>query len=280
MDLSIITVTHNDKKYILSQIKSVINGISNLSFEQWVVDNGSYDGTPETVKNQFPAVNIITNLKNEGFGHANNQAVAKAKGDFFLFLNPDMRVEEKSLDKIVNWLRSRPEVGIVSCKLLNEEGNFNEQAKPRRFPKLVDQIAILLKLSHLFPKLLSKYLYSDFDPNKEREVDSVRGSFLLMRRELFQKLGWAFDPRYYIWFEDVDICRECKKLGMKVVYTPVISCVDFVGQSFKKKETLWKQKIFTKSMLEYFKKWEPWYKWIWIAIFRPVGIFLVIIFSK
>jgi len=102
---------------------------------------------------------------------------------------------------------------------------------------------------------------------------------MLMRRSLYEKLGWAFDPRYFIWFEDVDVCRECHKNGLKVVYTPVITCTDYLSQTFKKLPSLWKQKQFTKSMLAYFKKWEKWYKWIWIAIFRPVGIALTAIFN-
>jgi GT2 family glycosyltransferase len=115
-------------------------------------------------------------------------------------------------------------------------------------------------------------LFKDFKPDVEQEVDSVRGSFMLMRREVYEKLGWAFDPRYFIWFEDVDICREVKRLGFKVVHTPIISCVDYIGQSFKQRTTLWKQKQFTKSMLQYFQKWEPGYKSALICFFRPVGI--------
>ena len=113
----------------------------------------------------------------------------------------------------------------------------------------------------------------DFNSDSEQEVDSVRGSFMLVRRELIDKLGWGFDPRYFFWFEDVDLCREAKRLGFKVVYTPIVSCVDYFGQSFKQRTSIWKQKIFSRSMLTYFQKWEPWWKWIWIAIFRPVGIF-------
>lgn len=111
-----------------------------------------------------------------------------------------------------------------------------------------------------------------FDANTEQDVDSVRGSFMMIRRDVVSKLGFAFDPRYYIWFEDVDICREAKRLGYRVVHTPVISCVDYIGQSFKKRDSVWKQKNFTRSMLTYFQKWEPWYVWMWIAIFRPIGI--------
>ncbi len=280
MDLSIITVTHNDKERIADQLKSTESAVKNIDIEQWVVDNGSEDGAIDLVIKDFPSVKIIKNSDNAGFGHANNQAAEMSSGEFLLFLNPDMRLQEGSLDKIVMWMREHHDVGIASCKLVDENGKFNEKAKPRRFPGLFDQIAILLKIHHIFPNVLSGYLYKNFNDDVEQEVDTVRGSFMLMRRTLYDKLGWAFDPRYFIWFEDVDICRECKKIGMKVVYTPVISCIDFIGQSFKKMPVLWKQKNFTKSMLQYFMKWEPWYKWIWIAIFRPVAIAITFVINK
>lgn len=277
MDLSIITVVHNDRENILRQLMSVKNSLCNLELEQWVVDNGSKDGSVDEIAKEFPSVHIIKNADNKGFARANNQAVEKSSGNFLLFLNPDMVILPGSLDKIIDWMRSREDVGIASCKLINENGEFNEEAKPRRFPKVSNQLAIILKLPHLFPRILNKYLYSDFNSNEEREVDTVRGSFMIMRRAFVLAVGYAFDPRFFIWFEDVDICKECWNRGLKVLYTPIISCVDFVGQTFKKKSTVWKQVNFTKSMLRYFKKWDPWYKWIWIAVFRPVGIAFSII---
>lgn len=280
MDLSIITVTHNDKEHILPQIQSVIDGAANIIFEQWVVDNASTDGTQEAIRKTYPQVKVIANSANTGFGYANNQAAAQSKGDFLLFLNPDMLVEKESLAKIIAWMRSRPDVAIAGCKLVDKNNRFNQQTKPRRFPRLFDQLAILFKLPHLFPKIISKYLYADLNPDIEQEVDSVRGSFMLMRRSFVEKLGWAFDPRYFIWFEDVDICRECKENGFRVMYTPIISCVDITSQTFKKMPAIWKQKNFTKSMLQYFQKWEPWYKWIWIAVFRPIAIAIVAINNK
>ncbi len=273
MDLSIITVTWNSADLIFAQIMSARAGCKDIAFEQIVVDNASRDGTADLIEKTFgAAVKLIKNTSNTGFGYPNNQGAAIARGDFLLFLNPDMRVAEGSLDKIAAWMRARPEVGLASCKLVDENGDLNEDAKPRRLPGVLDQLAIILKIPHLFPRVLDKYLYKDFKADKEQEVDSVRGSFMLMRREMYEKLGWAFDPRYFIWFEDVDTCREVKRLGYKVVYTPVISCLDYVGQSFKKRATLWKQRQFTKSMLQYFQKWEPWYRWLPIAIGRPVGI--------
>jgi len=270
MDLSVITVTWNCDKQIAEQIRSVISGYKDISCEQIVVDNASSDKTCELVESL--GVKLVRNDDNIGFAAANNQGVKLAQGKFFLFLNPDMKVEEGSLDKIVAWLEGHEDVGIVSCKLVNKAGDFNFEASPRRFPKVWEDLLLLLKIPHVFPSVLNRYHMKGFDFDKEQEVDSVRGSFMLMRSEVVEKLGWAFDPRYYFWYEDLDICREVKKMGYKVMYTPIISCIDLVGQSFKKRATYWKQKNFTKSMLIYFQKWERWYKWVWIALFRPVGI--------
>lgn len=255
MDLSVITVTWNSADLIRKQIKSVKTGCKNISFEEIIVDNSSTDKTTEIIAGEFPEVKLIKNDKNRGFAFPNNQAAKLAQGEFLLFLNPDMLVEEGSLDTMVAWMKARPDVGVASCKLLDEHGNLNTGALPRRFPTIWDQMAIVLKLPHLFPGIVSNYLFKDFNPNLEQEVDSVRGSFMIMRRTVYEKLGWAFDPRYFIWFEDVDLCREVKKMGLKVMYTPVISCVDYVGQSFKKLNFFWKQKQFIKSMAQYFWKW-------------------------
>jgi GT2 family glycosyltransferase len=279
MQLSVITVTWNAVEKIREQMQSVREGCEKISFEQIVVDNGSNDNTVEIVRS-FPHAKLIANTENTGFAAANNQGVKIASGDFLLFLNPDMLVALGSLDKLVEWLAQHPDTGMVSCKLTDAEGNFNPEASPRRFPTVWDQAALLLKLSHVLPFVLNKYLMKNFEPNKEQEVDSVRGAFMLVRKEIMEQLGWAFDPRYFFWFEDVDLCREVKRLGYKVSYTPIISCVDYVGQSFIKRETLWKQKNFTASMLTYFQKWEPWWKWGIIWILRPVGIALTWLLTK
>lgn len=280
MELSIITVNTNDREKILEQIKSVRLAAEGVVYEQIVSNNGSTDGSVAVIKEQYPEVKIIENGKNIGFGAANNSAFKISSGEFVLCLNPDMRLLPGSLRILLDWMAAHKGVGIVSPKLVDEKGVFNDGTKPRRLPRVSDQIAVLLKLPHLFPHILDGYLYKNFDFDKEQEVDSVRGSFMLMRREFLDKLGWMFDPRYFIWFEDVDICREAWRNGYKVVYTPVISCIDYIGQTFKRLPGLQKQKWFTGSMVKYFKKWEPWYKWMVIGALRPIAIGLVWIESK
>ncbi len=275
MTVSVITVTWNSKEFILSQIASVRAARKNIQIEQIIVDNASSDGTVEAIREKFPDVVVIANTENKGFSAANNQGVAVSKGEYLLFLNPDMRLESGSLDMMTDWMNRNSNVGIASPKLVNEEGIINEDASPRRFPRVWEQIALILKLPHLLPHVLDRYHLKGFNFDMEQDVDSVRGSCMFMRREVVEKLGWAWDPRFFIWYEDVDICREAKRLGYRVVHTPIITAVDYIGQSFKKRTTVWKQKQFTGSMLIYFKKWEPWWKWMWIALFRPIGIGLV-----
>ncbi len=275
MHVSVITVTWNSKEFILKQIESVRYAAQDIRIEQIIVDNASSDGTVEAIREMFPDVRIIANIENKGFGAANNQAVAISEGEYLLFLNPDMQLSPRSLDIMVDWMNRNSNVGIASPKLVDEHGFINENASPRRFPRVWEQVALILKLPHLFPHILDRYHLKGFNFDIEQDVDSVRGSFMLMRRDFVEKLGWAWDPRYFIWYEDVDICREAKRLGYRVVHTPIITAIDYVGQSFKKRTTVWKQRQFTGSMLIYFKKWEPWWKWIWIALFRPVGIGLV-----
>jgi len=274
MKLSVITVTWNNSKTIEKQIESVRKGAGDIEFEEIIIDNGSKDDTVEIIK-KYGEVKLIQNTENKGFAYANNQAYKIAQGEFILFLNPDNELEENSLSKLIQKMKDNEKMGLLSVKLTDKNGKFNKSASPRRFPKLSDQLALLLKIPHLFPKVLDKYLMTDFDPEKESEVDSVRGAFMLVKKEVLDKLGFAFDLRYFIWFEDVDLCREIKKMGLKIIYTPEVSCVDLIGQSFKQQNSLWKQKVFTKSMFLYFRKWERFYVWIWVAIFRPVAIFIV-----
>ncbi|HYE59688.1 MAG TPA: glycosyltransferase family 2 protein [Candidatus Kapabacteria bacterium] len=278
MDLSVITVTYNSKQYITKQIRSVISGCKHITFEHIIIDNASIDGTEKEVE-KWPSVQFVKQTENVGFAAANNKAAEIAKGSFLLFLNPDMIVQPESLDTLVQWMKDHPETGIASCRLVDSDGQLNEDARPRRFPTVWNQLAVLFKLPHVLPATVNTYLYTDRDFSQEQEVDTVRGSFFLMRRDIVSALGWAFDPRYIMWFEDVDTCREVWKRGWKVIFTPIITCVDHVGGSFRQRSPYVNQKQFTKSMLTYFQKWEPWYVWMWIAVARPIGLGLSFLYS-
>jgi len=275
MTLSVITVNYNGREHILAQLESVRAGAGELSIEQIVSDNGSTDGSVEEIRTRFPDVKIVENGGNIGFGAANNSGLVLATGDYVLFLNPDMLVVPLSLPVMVKMMEQNPTIGILGPRLNNQAGEFSPEAGPRRFPTVWNQLATMLKVPHLFPGVLDSYLYKGFDYATGQKVDSVRGSFMLVRRELLNTLGWGFDPRYFIWFEDVDLCKEAYRHGYEVWYTALAGAIDYVGQSFKKQPSLTKQKWFTGSMVLYFAKWYPAWQSMVLKIFRPLSLFLV-----
>lgn len=268
MDVSIITVGWNSEQFLKEQLRSVFSSSRDVSLEVFVVDNNSSDDTVKMVSAEFPDVHVIANDANLGFAKANNQAIKNAKGRYVLLLNPDMRVEHSTISNMVKFMDAHPEAGVGGCHLVDQNGETLPHV--RKFPTAWDQSLIMLKVPHLIPSVLNSYLMKDFDYTKEAEVDSIRGSFFMIRKEVIEKLG-GLDERYFIWFEEVDYCKQVWEAGWKVMYTPAARCVDYVGRSFSLVSGLKKQKYFTDSMLKYFKKWHKGSAWI-IALLRPKAL--------
>lgn len=271
-DLSIIIVSWNVKDRLLSCLQSVFANIGNLSVEVFVVDNDSKDGTAEMIKEKFPQVKLIANTDNRGFAKANNQGLKLAQGQYLLLLNPDMQVLHNTLDGMVKFMVEHAGVGIVGCHLMGDEDKTVYSV--RRFPGVLDQAMLILKIPHIFPNVMKNYLMPDFDYSQESEVDSVRGSFFMIRREVYQLLG-GLDERYFVWFEEVDYCRAAKRAGFKVMYNPGVKAIDHVGQSFLQLKNLDRQEKFIDSMLKYFYKWEARWKYYVLKTLRPVGLGMV-----
>jgi len=277
MNLSIIIVSWNVCDKLRDNLKSIYANTQNINFEVFVVDNNSKDKTVEMVKKEFPQVKLIANTENLGFAKANNQAIKQAKGKYILLLNPDMRVLEGTLENMVDWMDKNTHTSIAGCKLINEQDKILPHV--RAFPTIWDQLAIVLKLPHIFPQILNQYLMKNFDYSKEAEVDSIRGSFFMIRREIIDKIG-LLDERYFIWFEEVDYCKQAKKAGFKIMYTPITKCIDYIGQSFKQVKRGKTQIYFRNSMLKYFRKWHPaWQYWI-LKLTWPIGIFITKIVTQ
>ncbi|PKL72208.1 hypothetical protein CVV26_02575 [Candidatus Kuenenbacteria bacterium HGW-Kuenenbacteria-1] len=254
MDLTIITVSWNVKDFVRDNFNNIYQNTKNIEFEIFAVDNDSKDGTVDMIKNEFPEVHLIANDYNAGFAKANNQAIKLAKGRYILLLNPDMRVLPGTLEKMVKWMDEHKQAGVAGCHLIKE--NNETVLHVRRYPKFFDQLAITLKLPHIFPSILNNYLYKDFDYKNEAVVDSIRGSFFMIRKEVIEKIG-GLDERYFIWFEEVDYCKQVKNAGWDIMYTPKTECIDFVGKSFALVKRGKTQEYFCDSMLKYFKKWHP-----------------------
>ncbi len=266
VDLSIITVGYKSCTYVRALLESLFEARGQLTIEYFILDNASNDGLIEMVEKEFVPrcderlkIYPIQNDVNLGFAKANNIGLQKAQGRYILLLNPDMRLFSDSLTNLVAWMDTHTDAGIVGGRLLTPDGETVPHV--RRFPRLTDQLFILLKIPHLLPQVLHAYLCAGFDYDAPARVDSIRGSFFAIRRETIQKIG-RLDERYFIWFEEVDYCRKAAAANIQVWYTPETRAVDFVGRSFSLVGGYKKQCYFTRSMHAYFKKWHPQVAWI------------------
>ena len=234
MDLSVIIVSYNVREKLKNNLQALFKSKGDFSFEVFVVDNNSEDQSAKMVEESFSQVKLIKNEENLGFSRANNIAIKQAQGDFILLLNPDMQVFAETLEKSLNFAKNNSQAIVSSCKLIDEKNNIIKHV--RRFPKFFDQLMIVLKIPHIFPWVLNKYLISSFDYNQSQKVDSVRGSFFMINKNEFKKLSGRdlplLDERYFVWFEEVDFCKQIYQLGGEVWYNPQAECLDYVGQSF------------------------------------------------
>ena len=277
LDLAIVTVPFKVKDKLRDNLRQLFASQGDLNFAVWAVDNNSGDGTVEMLQQEFPQVHLIANPDNRGFAKANNQALRAIRARYILLLNPDMLVEPDTLVKMLAWADANPQATVMGCHLVTETGETLLHV--RRFPTLWNQLAIVLKLPHFLPHILDKYLRTDFDYSQAAPVDSIRGGFFWIRADANGQVP-LLDERYFIWFEEVDYCRQTKLSGGQVWYTPAANCLDYVGQSFKQVKRGRTQTYFRQSMIKYFAKWEPRWQSYLLRLAWPIGASLAIIGEK
>lgn len=261
MELTIIIVSYKVRELLEKNLESVFNS-NYKNLKVFVIDNNSEDGTVEMVKKKFSQVKLIANKENFGFARAVNQVLPEVNSPYALLLNPDMKLFPETLEKAISWIENKPQAVVAGGQLLDTEGKVVPSV--RRFPQIFDQAMISLKIPHLLPRIIDNYLMKSFNYKQEALVDSVRGSFFLINIPAYQKLTTkkiSLDERYFIWFEEVDFCRQVKELGGEVWYFPQAKAIDLVGQSFKKVKKGKTQRYFRDSMLKYFQKWESNWKY-------------------
>jgi len=250
--VSVIIVTWNSALTIQKCLNSILGLKNKWDEDIFVVDNASSDGTVELVAKEFPQIMIFCNKKNLGFSVANNTALKKVAGEYVFLLNPDAQLVGDALAKMAQFMEKNKEVGILGPKLLNADGSIQKEMTP--FPGLLDQILILLKL-HRLP-LFKRLVYPNYDYDKTQEVEHLMGSALLIRREVFDKVGF-FDENFFLWFEETDFEKRAKEAGFKIVYFPKAAVRHIRSASIKKISPLKRQAIWNKSLRYYFKKHKP-----------------------
>lgn len=225
-----------------------------------VIDNHSNDESVGLLRNRlgkYPQVRIIETPGNNGFGYGYNTGAGYASGKYLLINNPDKRMPDEGVEVLLSKLETDDSIGIIAPKLVHSDGT--QRTSIRRFPRILDILARRSVLGRLFPGALTRYLMLDVDTNKEQDVDWVVGGCFCISRELFESIG-GFDERFFLFFEDTDICRRVKEAGKRIVYTPDIVSSDkknrLSGQSFF--DLIFKKtgRIHVSSAFKYFWKWK------------------------
>jgi len=226
-DLSIIIVSFNTKELLKNCLKSL------MTYGQWlmangeviVIDNASKDSSSEMVKKEFPKVKLIVNKHNLGFATANDQGIKASKGESVFLLNSDTEVKPGALEKLVEFIQSHSEVGVIGARLLNPDGSI--QPSVYHFPtiwRVIKEYWFGLKGS-----------YEKYVPmfEKEVEVEAVTGAAMLIPKKTIERIGYL-NERYFFYFEDLDYCRRVRRAGFKVFYLPTAEILHHHGQSATK----------------------------------------------
>jgi len=231
--LSIIIVNYNAGHYLENCLKSVYAETKQIPFDIWIVDNNSKDASVSMIRSNFPLINLVENKENTGFARANNDAISKCAGDYILLLNPDTLIMENAIEKMVKFMDENPQTGIAGCKVLNEDGTL-QLACRRSIPAPGVAFFRLTGLSRLFPnsKGMAKYNLTYLNPDEANEVDAVSGAFLMIRRQVVDKIG-KLDERFFMYGEELDWCLRTKKAGWKVMYYPDAEIIHYKGECSK-----------------------------------------------
>jgi GT2 family glycosyltransferase len=283
--LSIIIVSYNTRELLEKCLDSVIKSLSrhpdpakggaggqDLPTEIIVVDNHSQDNTVTWLKKYIKAsakirskigvnLSLIANNENLGFAKANNQGIKIAEGKYIMLLNSDTIVKDRALEKMVSFLEKRKEFAILGPKLLNADGT--PQPSLGKFPTL-PVVAAMLFLEHFLP---ASFLRVRWSPKNEREGDWVMGAALLLRREVYEKIG-GLDENIFMYMEEVEWCFRAKKAGFRVYFYPQAEIIHLGRGSSKsgKKEPI--LQIF-RGLIYFYEKHQPfWQKGILLFLLK------------
>jgi N-acetylglucosaminyl-diphospho-decaprenol L-rhamnosyltransferase len=230
VDVSVIIVSFNTAHLLSDAVGKVkASASTDLSAECIFVDNASSDDSVALIKREFPNDPLIINTTNVGFGRANNQALALAKGRYVLLLNTDAFVAPDTLRKTIAYMDANPKCGILGVRLEGRDGELQPCA--RYFPTPFNQF---LQRTGLYKVFKSVRMVDDmtWDHASVRHCDWVVGCYYMVRREVIDKVG-LFDPRYFLYFEEVDHCYAAKGAGWDVVFYPDTTVVHLGGESAK-----------------------------------------------
>ena len=241
IDLSIIIVSFNTKKFTKVTIDSVIRNTKGISYEIIVIDNDSSDGSKEMLLDYSKAskdVIYIQSGENLGFGRANNIGIERSKGKYILLLNSDTELKKNIIPEMINYMDNNPKIGVSTPSLLNVDGTL--QGTGGGFPTLgrvfawmffVEDIPFIDKLFVPFHPIHTMSFYKGGSIFKEkRKMDWITGAFMLIKRKVFEDAG-LFDKDYFMYVEETELCYRIAKAGWEIWYLPEWSIIHYGGAS-------------------------------------------------
>lgn len=252
-DLSIVIVNWNVREELRNCLASIYGGLrEELSFEVFVVDNASRDGSVEMVRGESPQVKLIVNQANLGFTKANNQGISQSRGRYILLLNPDTEVMGNALATMVGYMDRHPEVGLVGPQLLASDGSV--QSSRRHFPSLTTAFLESTILQRWFAnnRVIRRYYALDRPDEELQAVDWVVGACLMVRRETIEDVGFL-DEDFFMYSEELDWCYRIKRAGWQVVYFPEAKIIHHEGKS-SEQEIPARHIHFQESKITFFRK--------------------------
>lgn len=262
MDISIIIVSYNVRHYLRQCLDSVFASIrrSGLEAEVFVVDNDSTDNSVGYIRanfqsDKYPSLHIIANRCNVGFGRANNQALRKSTGKYILYLNPDTIVTEHTLRDCYDYAESKGDVGAIGVRMLGATGQFSLESR-RGLPTPWVAFCKMSGLCHLFPKsrLFGKYYMRYLDKMQPASIEIVSGAFMFCSHDALKACG-AFDEKFFMYGEDIDLSYRFLKGGYQNYYFPT-PIVHYKGESTHKGSYKYVH-TFYEAMLIFFQKHFP-----------------------
>ena len=235
MTLSIIIVNYNVKHFLEQCLYSALKAADQMgNVEFFVVDNNSSDNSMHYLKPKFPSVTFLENKENLGFSKANNIALKYCKGEYILFLNPDTIVTEDCFTTCVEFFKNHTDCASLGLRMLDGTGKFLPESK-RSFPSPITSFYKLVGLAFLFPKsrIFNQYALGYLDEKKSHEVDVLAGAFLMVRKDVLDKVG-SFDETFFMYGEDVDLSYRLQQSGLKNYYLGELPIIHFKGESTKR----------------------------------------------
>jgi GT2 family glycosyltransferase len=230
--LSVLIVTYNSRRLIGSLLKQLQGQLEPLGAEVVVVDNASHDGTADFLASEFPWVRLVRSEHNLGFAAGNNLGARHARGEMLLLLNPDALPEPGAVESGLALMNQTRNVGMAGGRLLDTDGSTQPSA--RMFPTLFQEFVVLSGLAARFPrsKILGAFDRTWADPGVASVVDWVPGAFAFIRADTFASLN-GFDERFFLYYEEVDLCRRLQAAGLQVHYWPQLRIQHIGGESAK-----------------------------------------------